>query len=194
MALIATMWCSCDDVETYAEMKEKEKAYIDDFIREQGIKVITKEEFEKDTITDVNENEFVLFKDKGIYMQIVRRGEGEMIEDGARGVLMARYIEVNIETGDTISGNLYASLPDKFTCSRNGDTFSASFTQGIMLTRYSSSAVPSGWMVPLSYVTPGRPNDKGAKVRLILPHSAATSIAAQYVYPTYYEINYIPEN
>ena len=194
MALIATMWCSCDDVETYAEMKEKEKAYIDDFIREQGIKVITKEEFEKDTITDVNENEFVLFKDKGIYMQIVRRGEGEMIEDGARGVLMARYIEVNIETGDTISGNLYASLPDKFTCSRNGDTFSASFTQGIMLTRYSSSAVPSGWMVPLSYVTPGRPNDKGAKVRLILPHSEATSIAAQYVYPTYYEINYIPEN
>lgn len=194
MALIATMWCSCDDVETYAEMKEKEKAYIDDFIREQDIKVITKEEFEKDTITDVNENEFVLFKDKGIYMQIVRRGEGEMIEDGARGVLMARYIEVNIETGDTISGNLYASLPDKFTCSRNGDTFSASFTQGIMLTRYSSSAVPSGWMVPLSYVTPGRPNDKGAKVRLILPHSEATSIAAQYVYPTYYEINYIPEN
>ena len=193
MALIATMWCSCDDVETYAEMKEKEKAHIDDFIAEQGIKVITKEEFEKDTITDVEEKEFVLFKDKGIYMQIVRRGEGEMIEDGNRGVLMARYIEVNIETGDTISGNLYASQPDKFTCSRNGDTFSASFTQGVMFTRYSSSAVPSGWMVPLSYVTPGRPNDKGAKVRLVLPHSEATSIAAQYVYPTYYEITYIPE-
>ena len=192
MAVIATMWCSCDDVETYAEMKEKEKAYIDDFIAEQGIKVISKEEFEVDTITDVDENEFVLFKDKGIYMQIVRRGEGKMIEDGDRGVLMARYLEQNIETGDTLSGNLFASA-DHFTYSRKGDTFSASFTQGYMLTVYSSSTVPSGWLTPLNYVKPGRPNDKGAKVRLILPHSEATSIAAQYVYPTYYEITYIPE-
>ena len=53
MTMIATLWCSCDDVETYAEMKEKEKAHIEDFISEQGIKVITKAEFEKDTITDV---------------------------------------------------------------------------------------------------------------------------------------------
>ena len=193
MAVVAVMWCSCDDVETYADKKEKERAYINDFITEQGIKVISKEEFEKDTITDVNENEFVLFKDKGIYMQIVRRGEGKMIEDGDRGVLMARYLEVNIETGDTLSGNLYSNLPDHFTYTRDGDSFSASFTQGYMLTLYSSSAVPSGWLMPLSYVTPGRPNDKGAKVRLILPHGETTSIAAQYVYPTYYEITYIPE-
>ena len=193
MAVVAVMWCSCDDVETYADKKEKERAYINDFITEQGIKVISKEEFEKDTITDVNENEFVLFKDKGIYMQIVRRGEGKMIEDGDRGVLMARYLEVNIETGDTLSGNLYSNLPDHFTYTRDGDSFSASFTQGYMLTLYSSSAVPSGWLLPLNYVTPGRPNDKGAKVRLILPHGETTSIAAQYVYPTYYEITYIPE-
>ena len=193
MTVVAVMWCSCDDVETYADKKEKERAYINDFIVEQGIKVISKEEFEKDTITDVNENEFVLFKDKGIYMQIVRRGEGKMIEDGDRGVLMARYLEVNIETGDTLSGNLYSNLPDHFTYTRDGDSFSASFTQGYMLTLYSNSAVPSGWLLPLSYVTPGRPNDKGAKVRLILPHGETTSMAAQYVYPTYYEITYIPE-
>ena len=60
------MWCSCEDYETYAEMKEKERAYINDFIREQQIKVISKEEFEKDTVTNVEENEFVLFKDRGI--------------------------------------------------------------------------------------------------------------------------------
>ena len=63
MAVIATTWCSCDDVETYAEMKEKEKAHIDDFIKDHNIKVITKEEFEKDTVTNVEENEFVLFED-----------------------------------------------------------------------------------------------------------------------------------
>lgn len=192
MTMIATLWCSCDDVETYAEMKEKEKAHIEDFINEQGIKVITKAEFEKDTITDVEKNEFVLFEDKGVYMQIVRRGEGKMMEDGDRTVFMARYLEQNIETGDTISANLYAS-PDYFTCKREGDSFTASFTQGYMLNVYGSSAVPSGWLVPFSYITPGRPNDKGAKVRLIVPHGQGTTTASQYVYPTYYEITYIPE-
>lgn len=192
MTMIATLWCSCDDVETYAEMKEKEKAHIEDFISEQGIKVITKAEFEKDTITDVEKNEFVLFEDKGVYMQIVRRGEGKMMEDGDRTVFMARYLEQNIETGDTISANLYAS-PDYFTCKREGDSFTASFTQGYMLNVYGSSAVPSGWLVPFSYITPGRPNDKGAKVRLIVPHGQGTTTASQYVYPTYYEITYIPE-
>ena len=192
MTMIATLWCSCDDVETYAEMKEKEKAHIEDFISDQSITVITKAEFEKDTITDVENNEFVLFEDKGVYMQIVRRGEGKIMKDGDRIVFMVRYLEQNIESGDTISANLYAS-PDYFTCKREGDSFTASFTQGYMLNIYGSSAVPSGWLVPLSYVTPGRPNDKGAKVRLIVPHGQGTATASQYVYPTYYEITYIPE-
>lgn len=195
MAVFAFVWCSCEDYETYAEMKEKERAYIDDFIRDQKIQVIDMETFKaQGDSTSVEKNEFVLFKDKGIYMQIVRKGEGQMMEDGDRGVFMARYIECNIESGDTISGNLFADQPDFFTCKRNGDSFSASFTQGYMLLTYGSSAVPSGWLIPLSYVTPGRPNDKAAKVRLILPHSESTSIAAQYVYPTYYEITYIPES
>ena len=125
MVLITTMWCSCDDVETYAEMKEREKACIENFILEQKIKVINEKEFEKDTITNVEENEFVLFGSKGIYMQIVRRGEGKMMEDGDGTTFMVRYIEQNIETGDTISGNLYANSPDVFTCSRDGDQFSA---------------------------------------------------------------------
>ena len=193
MTIVATIWCSCEDVETYAEMKEKEKAYIDDFIKEQGIKVITKKDFEEDTITNVEENEFVLFEDKGVYMQIVRRGEGRGMESGDRGIFMARYLERNIETGDTISSNSYAASPDYFTCERKGDTFSASFTQGYMMSIYSSSAVPGGWLVPFSYIAPGHPNNKGAKVRLILPHSEGTSASSQYVYPTYYEITYISE-
>lgn len=190
------VWCSCEDYETYAEMKEKEEAYINDFIREQRIKVISKEEFERDSVTDVAANEFVLFEDKGIYMQIERRGAGKMLEDGDRLGFVARYLERNVETGDTISGNLYErnkDLVDFFYVTRTGDSFSASFTRGTMYQTYSSSSVPSGWLVPFSYITPGRPNDKAAKVRLILPHSQSTSIAAQYVFPTYYEITYIPE-
>lgn len=193
MALLAVVLYSCEDYETYAEQKEKEKNHINDFIKEQGINVISKAEFEANgQTTDTARNEFVLFEDKGVYMQIVRKGEGEMMESGDRGVFMARYLEYNIASADTISGNLYASIPDKFTCERKGDTFSASFTQGYMYGIY-GSAVPSGWLVPFSYITPGRPNDKAARVRLIVPHSEGTSTAAQYVYPTYYEITYIPE-
>lgn len=191
--LSAIAWCSCEDYETYAEQKEKEKNHIYDFIDEKDITVIDMETFEANgQVTDTAKNEFVLFEDKGIYMQIVRKGEGEMMEPGDRGVFMARYLEYNIADGDTISGNLYASTPDKFTCERKGDTFSASFTQGYMYAIY-GSAVPKGWLLPFSYITPGRPNDKAAKVRLIVPHSEGTSTAAQYVYPTYYEITYIPE-
>lgn len=191
--LSAVAWCSCEDYETYAEQKEKEKNHIHDFIDEQDITVIDMETFEANgQVTDTAKNEFVLFEDKGIYMQIVRKGEGKMMEPGDRGVFMARYLEYNIADGDTISGNLYASTPDKFTCERKGDTFSASFTQGYMYAIY-GSAVPKGWLLPFSYITPGRPNDKAAKVRLIVPHSEGTSTAAQYVYPTYYEITYIPE-
>ena len=185
--------CSCDDYETYAEQKEKERAHIQDFIKEQGISVISKETFEaQGDSTSVEKNEFVLFEDKGVYMQIVRKGEGKMMQDGDRGVFMVRYLEYNIAEADTISGNLYATIPDKFTCERKGDTFSAFFTYGYMYGIY-GSAVPKGWLLPLSYITPGRPNDKAAKVRLIVPHGEGTSTAAQYVYPSYYEITYIPE-
>ncbi len=119
-------------------------------------------------------------------------GTTKMMEDGDRGVFMARYFEYNIESGDTISGNLYADQPDFFTCKRNGDSFSASFAKGYMYAIY-GNAVPNGWLLPLSYITPGRPNDKAAKVRLIVPHSEGTSTAAQYVYPAYYDITYMPE-
>ena len=192
-ALLAVVLASCEDYETYAEQKEKERAHINDFIMERGIKVIDMETFiANDSTTDVSNNEYVLFEDKGVYMHIERKGEGQMMQDGDRGVFMARYVEYNIAQGDTISGNLYASSPDYFTCERNGDTYSASFTQGYMYGIY-GSAVPKGWLLPLSYITPGRPNDKAAKVRLIVPHGEGTSNAAQYVYPTYYEITYIPE-
>ena len=150
-ALFTLAWSSCEDVETYAEMKEKEKANIENFIRKQGIKVIDFDTFKgQGYSTDVEKNEYVLFSAKGVYMQIVRKGEGELMESGDRGVFMARYIEQNIETGDTISGNLYASSPDYFTCKCEGATYTASFTQGYMMSVYGTSAVPAGWLVPFA--------------------------------------------
>mgnify|MGYP003305441023 CR=1 FL=1 len=193
--LSAVVWCSCEDYETYAEQKEKEKNHIYGFIDEQGIKVIDMETFEANgQVTDTAKNEFVLFEDKGVYMQIVRKGVGEPMTDGDREEILSRYIECNIADRDTISGNLYASTPDEFTCERDADTFSASFTRGYMYAIY-GSAVPKGWLVPLSYVSLSRIPDaegfQGAKVKLIIPHGQGTSNAAQYVYPTYYEITYL---
>ena len=197
ISLFAVFFCSCEDYETYADKKANEKACIERFIIEEDIEVIDFETFKANGYnTDLAKNEFVLFKDKGIYMQIVRKGEGRMMESGDRWGVVSRYLEVNIESGDTISGNLYVDkneLLDFFYITRTDDKFSASFTRGYMQAIYNSSVVPSGWLVPFAYITPGRPNDKAAKVRLILPHSETTSLAAQYVYPTYYEITYIPE-
>ena len=200
ISLLALVLCSCEDYETYADMKAKEKACIEDLIQSEDISVIDFETFKANgyvTDTAKNKNEFVLFKDKGVYMQIVRKGEGRMMESGDRWGVVARYLEVNIETGDTISGNLYEDmneLLDFFYITRTDDKFMASFTRGYMQAIYNSSSVPSGWLVPFAYITPGRPNDKAAKVRLILPHSESTSLAAQHVFPTYYEITYIPES
>ena len=191
MSVAALLLWACDDEKTYSDMKESERRAVKAFIKEQGINVISYKEFiDNDSTTDYEKNEYVLIDD--VYMQIVRKGEGRMMEEGERGVFLTRYIEYNIASGDTISGNIYASIPDKFTCERDGDTFSASFTQGYMYGIY-GSVVSAGWLLPFSYITPGRPNDKAAKVRLIVPHSEATSTAAQFVYPTYYEITYMPE-
>ena len=65
---------SCDDEETYAEQKEREARQIDNWISQHNINVVSMTEFLRDTITDVARNEYVLFSDNGVYMQIVKRG------------------------------------------------------------------------------------------------------------------------
>ena len=70
-------------------------------------------------------------------------------------------------------------------------TFSKQFC--IMYTTYSSAAVPSGWLVPFTYINLGRYDSADAelaKVKLIVPHSQGQSAAAQSVYPCLYEITY----
>ena len=57
---------------------------------------------------------------------------------------------------------------------------------------YGTQSVPSGWLIPFRYLTPGRTTDseKIARVKLIVPHSQGTSSATQSVYPCFYELTY----
>ena len=196
---------SCNDGETYAEQKDKEKKAIRKFIESNDfvgtITPITEEQFyAQDSITDTTKNEFVLFNDDGIYMQFVRKGEGqpmvemakEMSDSTVSKVLLCRFLEYDIESADTTYTNLYTpSIVDKMLCkySHYSQSYTASFTEGRMLNSYNAT-VPQGWLKPLNFIRLTRDAGKIAKVRLIVPHSSGTTNASGYVLPFYYEITY----
>ena len=197
---------SCNDGETYAEQKDKEKKAIRKFIESNDfvgtITPITEEQFyAQDSITDTTKNEFVLFNDDGIYMQIVRKGEGqtmvemakEMSDSTVSKVLLCRFLEYDIESADTTYTNLYTpSIVDKMLCkySHYSQSYTASFTEGRMLNSYNAT-VPQGWLKPLNFIRLTKEAGKEAKVRIIVPHtSGTTNNAMSYVLPFYYEITY----
>lgn len=182
---------SCDDSETYADLKKKERRQIQSFIEKHNINVITESEFfAQDSTTDVFKNEYVLFNDNGVYMQIEKKGGGEKIKDKEWKEILVRFWEVYVETGDTTSvSNKLERDPDVFMCKNTSGSFTASFTSGNMYSTY-GSAVPKGWLVPLSYINLGRIQSDLAKVRIIVPHSAGHSDASSSVYPCFYEITY----
>ena len=197
---------SCNDSETYAEMREKEKKAIAAFIKDNDITgpitVITETTFySQDTLTDVSRNEFVLFEDDGIYMQIIRKGEGQSMVEMAKEQpdstitknVLCRFIEYDIESADTTNLNIYTpSIVDKMLVkySHYSQNYTASFTEGYMYSFYGSSTVPKGWLKPFNYIRLSKDAGKIAKVRLIVPHSSGTSNASGYVLPYYYEITY----
>ncbi len=191
LAVVGNLFVACDDTETYAEMKEKERKAIEAYIESEGINVISFEQFcEQDSVTDTLKNEYVLFKDKGVYMQIVRKGEGEPLADGERAEINVRYIEMNIKDMDTLTGNIFdASNHDVMTIENKGGSYTGSFTSGYMLSAY-GSPVPSGWMMPMPYIRLKFMLSGFPKVRLIVPHSEGQSKASSYVYPCFYEITY----
>lgn len=198
---------SCDDGETYADRKRKERGYINRFLKDNDlvgpIKVISESTFyAQDSTTDVSRNEFVHFNKDGVYMQIVRRGEGQSMMEMAKSdeaedstvtkTILCRFLEYDIQNGDTTRTNLNVeAIVDKMTCtySQRGRSYQASFTEGRMLERY-GQVVPTGWLKPLDYVRLTRNAGRIAKVRIIVPHSSGTSNAANYVLPFYYEISY----
>lgn len=209
---------ACSDDETYAEQKEKERKAIMSFLNRDPlvltnktgetllstakIKVISEDEFAaQDCTTDVSKNEYVLFGNSGVYMQIVRPGVGECIKNGESKRIICRYFEYNIlgDSLQTADNVLYwTTNPEILDVSNNSGTITASFNTtinggGAMYQIYKSTSVPSGWITPLSYVKVGRQmTEEGgiAKVRLIVPHGEGQTDATSNVYPCFYEITY----
>lgn len=189
---------SCDDTETYAEQKDKERAAISRFIADSAITVITESQFkEQGYKTDVSKNEFVLMQNSGVYMQIVREGCGEKIKEGETTTVLCRFTEYNILTDSLQLTNdilSFSSIVDKMTVTNSSGSFTASFIdESVMAMFYGTTSVPSGWLVPLTYIKVGRPENAGdeiAKVNLIVPHTQGHAYASSGVYPCYYTITY----
>ncbi len=194
LPLFAMLFVACDDEKTYSDMKEDERKAVKNFIREQGINVISFKEFvEQDSVTNVDNNEFVLIDD--VYMQIVRNPKNlesaRQMRDGETLEILARFIEVNISSGDTIFGNLYDSdNVDEMRISFDSGSYTGTFVSGYM-SAY-GKAVPTGWLTPFPYIWLTRPQSQVAKVKLIVPHTKGTSTAASYVYPCFYEVTFQP--
>lgn len=199
---------SCRDQKTYAEMKEDEKNAIQAFLTKNGFSVISEDAFlRNDTMTKANE--FVELAQTGIYMNIVNRGPGKALTDGNH-TLICRYVEMAVQTrdelgmvaGDTLLANMHITnvaqinntlFPEYVHLTKQGTSLSASLeTNSLYYAKYESTAVPSGWLVPLNYLKVGRTqkSDEVARVRIIIPHSEGPATASNYVYPLYYEITY----
>ena len=189
---------ACNDYETYGDQKEKERNAINKFIADSAIVVITEADFHaKGDVTDVSKNEFVYMNNTGVYMQIVRKGVGQPLQDGESATLLVRLSELNIIDTTYVTNEYDLYDPDQMSVKRSGKTYTASFVRGVMKSTYGSSAsaaqVPAGLLVPLPYINVGRERsetDRIAKVRLIVPHTQGHAVASSYVYPYYYEMSY----
>ena len=196
LVVVSSFLSSCkDDDMTYAEQKEREAQQVRAWLDSHDIDVITLSEFLKDTITSnpetgpgTSRNEYVLFEDNGVYMQIVRRGEGRTIESDNTWYFNARYVEVYVGSGDTLTMNLFQQIPDVFYVKRSGGNYSGSFQSGGIMARTYGNTLPGSWLMTMPFVKPGVLNGDGAKVRIIAPHNQGTQTAASSVYPTFYEI------
>ena len=193
--VLALLFASCDDTVTYSEMKEKERDAVNAYIKEKKINIISFEQFvANDSTTDVSNNEYVLVDD--VYVQIVNNPKKKdltayAINHGDNVDLLIRYYEYNIQEGDTITANLYAADADEMRVTNTSGSYTATFTSGYMKSFYGST-VPTGWLVPLRFLTFTRKQSNLAKVNIIVPHTKGTSNAATYVYPCHYQISFQP--
>ncbi len=214
MAAAALLATSCKKDLTYAELKEKERDAINNFISRDvtirdhdgndliyvgRVNTISDDQFvEQGCTTNVEKNEYVLFSN-GVYMQIRREGVGNRLESGESKQVIARYTEFNImaDTVQTSNETLYYSTtPDIIDISNSYGTFTASFNTenggGAMYRRYGSTSVPAGWLMPFSYIRIGRQTSEEqiSQVRLIVPHAQGQSDASSNVYPCFYQITF----
>lgn len=202
---------SCEEHHTYAKQKKKEKAAIGRFLSDNDfvgpIRTISEAQFyAQDSMTNLDKNEFVRFDDDGIYMQIVRKGNGPTMVELAKEQknltvtrpILCKFIEYDIEGADITCSNIYkANINDEMMCTYNhfSRSYQAWYTEGVMLQTYHSSAVPTGWLKPLNFIRLTTVAGEEAKVRLIVPHTSGTTNASGNVLPFYYQITYqMPPN
>ncbi|WP_125042858.1 DUF4827 domain-containing protein [Bacteroides faecalis] len=192
---------ACDNSKTYAEQLEDEKREVSRFIRDNGIHIISQDEFERnDTVTNLDRNEYVALSD-GVYMQIVDRGSEENKTDtfATNDEICVRYIERSI-MGDSIQSlnvfypgyenPLIYSSPLVFRYNVQGSyaygtVVEMDYSWMLMVrSQLRDYTVPAGWLLALPFVR------NNAHVRLIVPskmgHAALQS--SNYVIPYHYDI------
>ena len=216
-------FAACSDTETYKDQRDRELDSISSFLRNENIKVISEEEFENRwekgitplTDTTKNNNEYVLFKSNGIYMQVINQGCGDYIKKGETTDVLVRFYEYKLSLRANISNEslyltnnvpAYSYRLDKMSVTNNSGTYQGTFdtTNSLMAEVYGSNSystaisgtVPSGWLIPFSWVKIGRPNSLGADgkeqsaahVRILVPHTYGTNAAAASVYACLYDL------
>lgn len=213
---VVLSFAACNDSETYKDMRDRELDSISSFLRKENIKVISEDEFtrrwnDNQRLTDTakNNNEWVLFNSNGIYMQVIDQGCGDYIKKGETADVLVRFDEYNLSYAAemsnkclTLSNNVpaYSYYVDKMSVTNTSGTFTGSFVNpkaSLMALTYNSSytgissTVPSGWLIPFSWVKIGRPktdDDRIAHVRLLVPHSYGTTSASGSVQACVYDM------
>ncbi|MEG1562694.1 MAG: DUF4827 domain-containing protein [Bacteroides sp.] len=198
---VGSLFQSCSDTKTYAEMLDEEKGAVNAFIKKNGIQVISPEAFEKDTVTDTGKNQYVSFSN-GVYMQIVNRGlAGEKNKFKNNNVVLVRTVEVDLMKGDTTIASTVCNpagfnaelYPDGFRYTDNGSTVYGQFLAdtGLAATvgwgmngQYAQygTMVPAGWLLALKYIR------SGAHVKLIVPSKMGHQQAQKQVFPYFYDV------
>ena len=214
-------FAACNDTETYKDLRDRELDSISSFLRHENVKVISEAEFksrwekkQKDnsvvlTDTSKNNNEYVLFNSNGIYMQVLDMGCGDYIQKGETTDVLVRFYEYNLGLKAAICNEslqltnntvVYSYMLDKMSVTNNSGTFTGSFdtSNSLMAATYNSSTyygtsgtVPSGWLIPFSWVKIGRPktdSEHVAHVRILVPHSYGTTAASGSVYACLYDM------
>lgn len=202
MPLFAILFTACDEGVSYSDMKDREHGAIHNFIISKGISVISKSKFlEQDSITNIENNEYVLLDN--VYVQFVknpnpRREEykdivSKKIGENQSMNLMVKYSEYSIMDEETLTDNKNVADHDAMTVTKKDGMYSASFSSGVMLETYGTTAVPTGWLVAMPYLYFTRSQANHAEINIIVPHSEGTTTAATYVYPCFYNIKFYPE-
>ena len=194
--VMAVSMVSCNDEVSYSDMKKKEGRAINEFISKNGIDVVTLAEFTANgSVTDCSKNEYVRVGE--VYMQIVNNPKdvpgAKKLDEGTSLNLLVTFSEYNIMDDEEVTNNLSEAEPDVMTVKNNEGSYEASFLSGVMQSLYSTTAVPTGWLAAMPYLSFVRNQSNLAEVNLIVPHTSGTSIAATYVYPCFYNIKFQPE-